>query len=113
MKTIILDIVKVVAYIEDYCAVLAFASDTSAEPQNYLILTRETEYLSALPVAGDYEWDLQIDCTEEINHLTGYELCSANQLKFYFDHRNLCLQMNLTNEYDIQLEQWLEFIFKT
>ena len=112
MKTLYLDVCKIVAYIEDYCAVLAFASDESAKPKNYLILTRETEHLTASPVIGKYEWDLLMDFEGEIKHLTDYELCTECQLKFYFDDHALCLQMNIVNEYDIQLEQWLELILK-
>ena len=112
MKTISLDIAKVVAYIEDYCAVLAFASDLSDMPENYLALTRETEQQDGGEAVGDFEWDLALDFDGEIQHLTDYELCSQQMIKFYFDVDHLCLTLNILDEQDINIEQWLELIFK-
>ncbi|WP_111857955.1 hypothetical protein [Acinetobacter sp. CFCC 10889] len=60
MKTISLDIAKVVAYIEDYCAVLAFASDLSDMPERYLVLTRATEQQDGGKAVGDFEWTLYL-----------------------------------------------------
>ncbi len=56
--------------------------------------------------------DLVLDFDGEIQHLTHYEQDSQQRISFYFDVDHLCLTLNISDEQNINVEQWLELIFK-
>jgi len=112
MKTLTLTIAKVTAYIEDFCAVIAFASDESPQPKSYLTFTRETQNQFDGKMLSDLEWDLMCDYDGEIDQLTDYEWCSDHKLRFYFDHKAFCLELNLLDKFEIELDRWLVLFFE-
>ena len=108
-KNKILTIEKVVTYIEDYCCVVSFACDSSANPASYLILTRQSSEITEGDPIDDFEWNLHIDYDEEITALTSY-LYQNDDLTFIFDQGKFNLELKLLQKVD--LRPWLEFIFK-
>ncbi|MCA5005215.1 hypothetical protein [Sphingobacterium bovistauri] len=107
--TKILKIEKVVTYIEDYCCVVSFASDSSNNPESYLILTRQSSEMEGGKPLENFEWDLQIDYDGEITTLTSY-VYENDDLTFIFDDGKFNLKLQLSKKVD--LKPWLEFIFK-
>lgn len=109
MVTKILKVEKVHAIIEDYCCVVSFASDLSSTPEFYFILTRQaTERTGGDPIE-DFEWELNIDFDDEITILNSYTY-KGNQLIFVFDEGQFALKLILDE--NINLQPWLDFIFK-
>ena len=81
-------------------------------PESYLVLTRETEQQDGGEAVGDFEWDLVLDFDGEIENLISYKIISDTEIKFYFNNNSLCLELNIINQQDLDIEHWLELIFK-
>ena len=94
MKQFDLKILKVTTYIEDYCCVVSFASDDSPNPDYYLILTRQSSKINGGEPIEDFEWDMFIDYSGDINLLTGYKIHNSN-IVFYFDNGRFELNLNI------------------
>lgn len=108
-RTKTLNIERVVTYLEDYCCVVSFASDSSDNPESYLILTRQSSEITDGDPIDDFEWNLHIDYDEEIIALTSY-VYENDDLTFIFDQGKFNLELKLLQKVD--LSPWLEFIFK-
>ena len=111
MKQFDLKILKVTTYIEDYCCVVSFASDDSPNPDYYLILTRQSSKINGGEPIEDFEWDMFIDYSGDINLLTGYKIHNSN-IVFYFDTGRFALNLNIAIQEIEDLDKWLSFIFK-
>ena len=111
MNIITLKVVKITAYVEDYCAVLAFASDVTAEPDHYLILSRETSELVGGNGVSEPDWALEIQFNGEINQLKAYQMINAQRIHFFFDE-NVLLDVELPITHDIDIQYWVNFIFE-
>lgn len=104
-----LNIVKVVTYIEDYGCVVSFASNSSDNPESYLILTRQSSEITGGYPIDDFEWNLQMEHDGKITALTSY-VYENDELTFIFDHGKFNLKLQLLQKVDLKF--WLEFIFK-
>ncbi len=112
IDSVYLNIESVVFFIEDYCAVLSFASDKSETPSSYLILTRPTSKIEGGDPEEEHEWRLSIDYKEEINQLNSYAIVSKNVIEFIFNGGLLAVRLNIKDADESRLSDWLEFIFR-
>ena len=108
---LVLDIVKTVAYIEDYCCVLAFSCEQQLDAERYFMLTRPSSQPNGGEALEDVEWALSILHDERYTNLFAYAQLSPNQLIFYFND-DFCLQLNLKTEPISVLQPYVDFVFQ-
>ncbi|WP_156909498.1 hypothetical protein [Ottowia thiooxydans] len=98
-------------YIEDYCAVLSLASDTSADPPNYIILTRPSSQINGGDPCDDYDWELSIDYNGDIDKLNSFEFYSKEVLSLVFNNGAFILNLSIKESEADSLKNWLDFVF--
>lgn len=102
---------KTIAYIEDYCCVVAFSAVTAPMSEQYIILMRESSKPNGGDPLGVLEYELCFPQSETYEDLRGYERLNDREIKLHFkaDH-SIHLYLNAQSVTEIQ--SFLDFIFK-
>ncbi|ADU91377.1 hypothetical protein KUK_1467 [Taylorella equigenitalis 14/56] len=97
--------------IEDYCAILSFASDSYEVPEQYFIITRSTTERSGGIPEGDIYLESNLFLDFNPYGLSGYLLSEPNCVDLLIEPNNY-VRLRLIEKIDIlEVENHLKFLF--